>query len=78
MTSKIGNIIYDPTRLSTLTPKTFSVEPKKEPKWYQKIWRSFRGFLNSDFVFYTTIVLLRIVEVSLFVLAFYFLQGGRL
>lgn len=78
MISKIGNIIYDPTRLSTLTPETISVEPTKEPKWYQKAWRSFRGFLESNFVFYATIALLRIVEVSLFVLAFYFLQGGRL
>ena len=78
MISKFGNIINDPTRRITLKPETFSVEPTKEPKWYQKIWSSFRRFLESDFVFYTTIALVRVVEVSLFVLAFYFMQGGRL
>lgn len=78
MTSKTNTMIYDPTRTFFLKPETIEVEPTKEPKWYQKIWRSFQRFLESDFVFYTTIALLRMVEVSLFVLAFYFLQGGRL
>lgn len=71
-------MIYDPTRTFSIKPATIEIEPTKEPKWHQKIWRSFLGFLESDFVFYTTIALLRIVEVSLFVLAFYFMQGGRL
>lgn len=71
-------MIYDPTRTSSIKPATMEIEPTKEPKWYQKIWGRFRRFLNSDFVFYTTIALLRIVEVSLFILAFYFMQGGRL
>ena len=71
-------MIYDPTRIIFIKPTTVEIEPTKEPKWYQKIWSSFRGFLDSDFVFYTTIALVRIVEVSLFVLAFYFMQGGRL
>ena len=71
-------MIYDPTRTSSIKPATIEIEPKKEPKWYQKIWSSFQRFFESDFVFYTTIALVRVVEVSLFVLAFYFLQGGRL
>lgn len=77
-TYKTNTMIYDPTRTSSIKPAAIEIEPTKEEKWYQKIWSSFCGFLNSDFVFYTTIALLRIVEVSLFVLAFYFLQGGRL
>lgn len=71
-------MIYDPTRTFFLKLETIEVEPTKEPKWYQKIWRSFLGFLESDFVFYTTIVLLRMIQVGAIVFAIYFLQGGRL
>ena len=71
-------IIYDPTRTFSIKPTVIEVEPQKKPKWYQKAWWRFRRFLDSGFVFYTMILLVRIVQVSLIVLAFYFLQGGRL
>lgn len=37
-----------------------------------------KRFMDSDFVFYTTIILLRSLEIALFVGAFYFAMGGRL
>ena len=37
-----------------------------------------KRFMDSDFVFYTTIILLRSLEIALFAGAFYFAMGGRL
>lgn len=72
-------MIYDPTRMIGLRPMTIDVDKSKEElHWYQRMWRNVHRFIESDFFFYTTIVFIRIVQISLFVLAFYFMKGGRL
>lgn len=71
-------IIYDPTRRFSIKPETLEAEPEKKPTKAQKIWRSICNFFESDFVFYTTIAILRIIQVSLIVLWVYFMTGGKL
>lgn len=80
------HIVYTSTCINRTDNITYRLDSKADHFTYTcynigdkyKSKHSFQRFLESDFVFYTTILLFRIVQVSLIVLAFYFMQGGRL
>jgi len=74
----IGIIVCNPTRrMQILPPEESKVEPYNPTK-FERFISTIRGILDSDFMFNVKIIFLRTLEITAFVLAYYFMNGGRL
>ena len=74
----IGTVIYDPTKcMQILPPEELKVKPRNPTK-FEKVMSTIIGIWDSDFMFNVKIIFLRALEITAFVLAYYFMNGGRL
>lgn len=74
----IGTVIYDPTRcMQMLPPEELKVEPYNPTK-FEKVMSIISSIWDSDFMLNVKIIFLRALEITVFVLAYYFMNGGRL
>lgn len=76
--NNIGTVVYNPTRcIQILSPEELKVEPHKPTK-FEKVMSIISGIWDSDFMFNVKIIFLRALEITAFVLVYYFMNGGRL
>lgn len=74
----IGTVIYNPTRcMQMLPPEELKVEPYNPTK-FEKVMSTIMDIWDSDFMLNVKIIFLRALEITAFVLAYYFMNGGRL
>lgn len=76
--NSIGTVVPNPYRNLSITPSVIPVEPSRELKWYEKVFNALYWFWDSDFMFYIKVGFLKLLQVTCIVLAFYFMNGGRL
>lgn len=76
--NNIGIVVKDPTRcMQILLPEELKVEPHNPTK-FERIISTISSIWDSDFMFNVKIVFLRSLEITAFVLAYYFMNGGSL
>lgn len=76
--NNIGTVAYNPTRcIQILPPEELKVEPHNPTK-FEKVMSTIIGIWDSDFMLNVKIIFLRALEITAFVLAYYFMNGGRL
>lgn len=74
----IGIIVCNPTRrMQILPPEELKVE-HHNPTKFEKVMSTIMDIWDSDFMLNVKIIFLRALEITAFVLAYYFMNGGRL